>query len=108
MKAEPAFHYPPDLLELLVDTVPLLCKGKEAVLTFFRGAGVPFDLMSDLHERVRRERDKISKYEIARKVLTRANERGEIAEFIRVRREILKRIVEWEDYSTCYPENQLK
>ena len=30
-----AFHYPPDLLEQLVDTISLLCKSKQAVLLFF-------------------------------------------------------------------------
>ena len=33
------YHYPPELFELLVQTIPLLVKGKKDVLTFFKGAG---------------------------------------------------------------------
>lgn len=108
MKTDAAFHYPPDLLELLVDTIPLLHKGKKSVLIFFRGAGVPPPVISDLSQQVEINRDSISKYEIARTVLTRVNEKGEVADFIRIRREIIKRVTAWEDYSTCYPENMLK
>ena len=34
-----AFHYPPDLMALLVNTVSVLCRGKKDVILFFRGAG---------------------------------------------------------------------
>ena len=34
------FPYPPDLFNLLVDTIPLLNRSKKDVLLFFRGAGV--------------------------------------------------------------------
>ena len=34
-------HYPPEILNLLVDTIPLLCRSKNDVLVFFKGAGVP-------------------------------------------------------------------
>lgn len=39
MVSEP-YHYPPDVFNLLVDTIPLLCKSKRDVLIFLRGAGV--------------------------------------------------------------------
>ena len=100
------FHYPPELLSLLIDTVPLLFRSKKDVLLFFKGAGVASDLTNDLAIRVKQDRGSINKYEIARTVLTRLNEKGEST--LRERREILKRITEFEDFSTCWPEDQLK
>jgi hypothetical protein len=46
------YHYPPELLDLLIDTIPLLCRSKNDVLTFFRGSGVPEGLTLDLRRRV--------------------------------------------------------
>lgn len=43
---------------------------------------------------------------MARTVLTRLNERGEAT--FRERREVLKRVVEFESFSTCWPTDQLK
>ena len=43
---------------------------------------------------------------MVRTTLTRLNERGEAA--LRERREILKRVTEFEDFSTCWPNDQLK
>ncbi len=100
------YHYPADLFQLLIDTIPLLCRSKRNVLTFFASAGVRTSFLSDLNTRLCEEPDKISKYEIVRMVLTRLNEKGESA--LRERREVLKRVVEWEDFSTCWPDDQLK
>lgn len=101
-----AFHYPPELMNLLVDTVPLLCRSKADTLLFLRGAGVADSLLSDLAMKVQTNRDQITKYEIVRTVLARLNERGEAA--LRERREIVKRVVEFEDFSTCWESDRLK
>lgn len=71
------YHYPPELLSLLVDTIPLLCKSKRDVITFFRGAGVRSDILEDLSDGVDTAPETINKYEIARSVLIRLNERNE-------------------------------
>jgi restriction system protein len=60
------YHYPPELLDLLVDTIPLLFRSK-AVLTFFQGAGVSSVLAGDLRTQVEKARDSITKYEIVAK-----------------------------------------
>ena len=99
-------HYPPELLKLLVDTVPLLCRSKRDVLVFFQGAGVAADLMSDYQHKVAVARDTVNKYEIVREILVRLNDHGEAT--LRERREVLKRVVEWEDFSTCWEADQLK
>lgn len=100
------YHYPPELLKLLTDTIPLLCPSKKDVLLFFRGAGVPESLMADFEQRIATDRRSVTKFEIAREVLVRLNEKGETT--LRERREVLKRVVEYEDYSTCWPTDQLK
>jgi len=100
------YHYPPEVLNLLVDTVPLLVKSKNDVLVFFRGAGVSESDMADLKLRVKTDRENINKYEITRTVVQRINEKGDSG--LRMRREVVKRVVEFEDFSTCWPKDQLK
>lgn len=100
------YHYPPELLQLLVDTIPLLCRSKKDVLLFFRGAGVPSSTLSDLENRVRVDKDSITKFEIVRVTLVRLNELGERS--LRERREVVRRVTEFEDFSTCWPDDQLK
>jgi hypothetical protein len=89
---------------LLVDTIPRLVRSKDDVILFFRGAGVPASLTADLTAQLARDRDSIGKYEITRTVLTRLNARGDAA--LRERREILRRIVQWEDFWSSYEEDR--
>jgi restriction endonuclease Mrr len=101
-----SYHYPPEVLNLLVDTIPLLCRSKNDVLLFFRGAGIAEDLFSDISKQLILDRARINKYEIARAVLQRINEKGDSG--LRARREIIKRVAEFEDFSTCWPADQAK
>ncbi len=100
------FQYPPELFQLLIDTIPLLFRSKRDVLTFFKGAGTDSELLEDLWQRVEQSRETITKYEITRTALTRLNSKGENT--LRERREILKRVTQFEDFSTCWAEDQLK
>jgi restriction system protein len=100
------FHYPPELTQLLIQTIPLLCPAKRDVLLFFRGSGVGDSVRADLEEQLRKDRESINKYEIVRTILERLNARGEAA--LRERREILRRVTEFDDFSTCWPNDQLK
>lgn len=106
MSAEIIHHYPPELLKLLVDTIPLLCPSKRDVLVFFKGAGVASTITADLAQKVATDKDSVNKYEIVREVLVRLNDKGEAT--LRERREVLKRVVEFEDFSTCWANDQLK
>lgn len=99
-------HYPPEVLNLLVDTIPLLCRSKNDVLVFFKGAGVPSAVTADFQRKVNVDRKSVNKYEITREVLVRLNDKGEAS--LRERREILKRVIEFEDFSTCWSSDQLK
>lgn len=98
------FHFRHDLLEALVTAIGYLNKGKPSVLTFFRGAGVPRSLM----EEEDRNQKNLSKFAIARNILTRLNEQGDNPAAIRHRRQVARRVVEWEDFSTCWPDDELK
>ncbi len=103
---EITFHYPHELTELLIQTVPRLCRSKKSVLLFFQGSGVSKKLMRDLIQKVELDRQSINKFEMVRTVLERLNELGERG--LKERREILKRIVEFEDFSVCWPKDQLE
>ena len=100
------YHYPPEVLQLLVDTIPRLCRSKRDVLLFFRGAGVWESVLSDLRDKVNNDPDSISKFYIARTVLTHLNESGDKS--LRELREVVRRVVQFEDFSTCWPEDRLE
>jgi len=95
-----AHHYPPELMTLLVDGIPRLFKGKQKVLDFFKGCGVDPNLYADIQRTVNQDREGITKFEIVRQVLNRLNDKGDAA--LRARREILRRVTQWEDFTGCY------
>ncbi len=94
------FHYPPDLFNLLVDTIPRLVRTKRDVLLLFRGAGISDAVLDDLWTAVRSTPAEISKFAMARTVLERLNRAADGA--IRERRELLRRVVEFENFAACY------
>ncbi|KAA6320280.1 hypothetical protein EZS27_029928, partial [termite gut metagenome] len=100
------YHYPPDLFDLVVQTIPLLNRSKKAVLTFFNGAGVDTSIYTDISLKVNTSPDTISKYEICRIILERINQNSD--KYLRERREVLKRITEFEAFSICWESDQLK
>jgi hypothetical protein len=106
MVADITFHYPPDLFNLLVETIPLLNRAKKDVLQFFRGAGVPNEVIEPLDKQLRQNASQVNKYEITRNVLDALNARGEAT--LRERREVLRRIVEFTNFDICWPDDRLK
>lgn len=99
------YHFQPDLLNLLVDTIPKLCKRKKDVIIFFSSAGVNQKVLADLNDKVQKDASSINKYEIARTALVRLNDAGDAA--LRERREIVKRVVEFNDFSGCWSDDQI-
>lgn len=100
------FHYPPDVFELLVETIPRLFRGKKAVVLFLQGAGVPEVDIISVARIVETDPQLINKFEIVRNVLTKVNSRGDSR--LSARREIIKRVIEFENFETCWPADQLK
>lgn len=101
-----AYHFTPDLLNLLVQTIPRLCRSKNDVLMFLRSSGVPARHVGDLAAIVQRDKDSITKYELVRRVLERINADGDAT--LAARREVIKRVVEFEDFSSCWPNDLLE
>ncbi|MCF4969578.1 restriction endonuclease [Nostoc sp. CMAA1605] len=99
------YHFTPDFLNLLVDTIPKLCRSKKDVLIFFSSAGVSQKFLADINEQLQKDPTSINKYQMARTILVRLNEAGEDA--LRERREIVKRVTEFEDFSRCWDKEQI-
>ncbi len=101
-----SFQYPPELLNLLIDVIPLLNRSKKDVFVFFQGAGVSDERMRGPYQQWQQDKDSITKFDIVRQVLVVLNKHGEAC--LRDRREILKRVVEFESFDACWPTDQLK
>jgi hypothetical protein len=93
-------------MNLLIDTIPLLNRSKQDVFLFFKGAGIADAMVAVPAQQWRQDKNSISKFEIVRQVLTKLNERGESC--LRERREVLKRVVEFESFSACWETDRLK
>ena len=75
-------------------------------MSFFLGAGAPEGVLSDVRKQVQTNPDAISKFEIVRKVLERLNAKKDT--HLKELREIVRRVTEFEDFSSCWPNDQLK
>jgi restriction system protein len=100
------YHYPPELLELLCDAVPALFRSKQGVIDFFVGAGAPNKLLADWKLKLQQDKNSVGKHAIVRSVLCRLNDAGEPA--LTMRREVLKRVSEFDDFSSCWENDRLK
>lgn len=100
------FHYPPDVFNLLVDTIPKINKTKIDVILFFKGAGVPDLLISPLEHIVRTDRKSIDKYTISRQILEAINLNMDI--YLKARREIIQRVCDFNAFDTCYENDRYK
>ena len=100
------FHYPHDVLDLLVETIPRLVKSKKDVILFFEGAGVDEADLRDARSTLAKAPQSINKFEIARDVLSRLNRRQDSG--LTARREIIKRVTQFESFETCWENERLK
>ncbi|EDE7185571.1 restriction endonuclease [Salmonella enterica subsp. enterica serovar Enteritidis] len=101
-----SFHYSPEIVQLLINTIPLLCRSKKDVVLFFQGAGVESADLAEMTEIVRNTPDSVNKFEITRNLITKINARGDSG--LKVRREIIKRVVEFESFENCWENDQYK
>lgn len=100
------YHYPPDLTTLLISTISVLVRSKPDTVGFFRACGVDERHLESLDRRARTTPNSINKYEIARTVIECVNREGDSG--LRARREIVRRVVEWNDFSTSWPDKALE
>ncbi len=104
---EASYHWPTELLSLLQKCIPLLCPAKRDVFQFFRAAGVDERFYSDWQARWRTDPGSVSKFPVVRDALNRLNE-DPSDKALRHRREIVRRVTAWENFSTLWPDDQLK
>lgn len=98
------FHYPPELLKLLSDALPKLCRSKKDVLLFFEGAGISEQVLSPYILLHQNNKDAFKKHQVVQEILVELNRAGEKG--LRDRREVLKRVVEFQDFSVCWDSDQ--
>jgi hypothetical protein len=103
MKETP-YHYPPELLKVLIDVIPKLCKSKDDLMLFFKGAGVSKQILNPHENLLRNNRREFNKYHVTREILSAINEQGDKS--LAARREVIKRVTEFEDFSVCWPNDQ--
>lgn len=99
-------HYPAELMALLINCIPRLIRGKRDVLAFFKGCGVTPALYADIQAIVLQDRQSINKFDIVRRVLDRINDKGDTT--LARRREILRRVTQWDDFSGCYDNDRME
>ncbi|GIF15281.1 restriction endonuclease [Actinoplanes teichomyceticus] len=104
--SDASWHHAPDLVERLVDTIPTLVKSKQQTIDFFRSAGVPDSILQKHQAALRADSSSVSKYGIARSVIQDLNAGGD--RFLRERREIVRLVTQWEDFSLSWPNDQDK
>ncbi len=100
------YHYPHDVFELLVEVIPYICKSKPSVIDFFRGAGVPEAVLAPWRKALRENSQDVKKALISRDVLRHVNDVGE--PMLAQRREIIKRVSEFEDFTSCWENDRYK
>ena len=100
------YHYPPDLMRLLIDAVNYLNRSKEDVFLFFKGAGVPDSIIGTPYSQWKSDNKSLGKRDIARYILSKINEHGDL--YLRQRREIIKRVIEFNAFSNCWEDDRLK
>lgn len=101
-----AYPFRPDVYIAVVQAVPLICKSKRDVVTFFRGTGMRHKHLDVLAKQVASDPDSLKKHHMTDELLEIANRDASDAG-LKVRREILKRIVDFNNFESCWPNDQL-
>lgn len=96
-----SYHFPPDLFNLLVDTIPKINRTKKDLLSFFKNVGTPIQLFNKYYSVINRDPKQISKKDITREVLEQLNSKDS-NEFLEIRRKLLQRVVDFTAFDTCY------
>ncbi len=99
-----SYHYPPELMTILKDAIPKLCKSKRDLLTFFKGCGIQNEIVQPFETLLKEDKENFNKYRVTAELLEKINELGDNG--IRLRRELLKRVTEIEDFSICWENDQ--
>lgn len=99
------YHFTPEVLSVSVDALVNVTRGKHDVIVWLRSAGISEKLLAPWREKLNANKDEVSKAAIARDILCKLNEGGD--GLLRQRREVIKRLVETDDFSSCWPDKIL-
>ncbi len=101
-----AYHYQPDVFAALAESIPLICRSKKDVLTFFRGTGLNHARIEELERVLLEDRDQIKKHLVTKELLELSN-RDDSNDGLRIRREIVKRVVQFNNFESCWDDKML-
>ena len=73
-------------------------------MSFFQGVGMSREVLKPYESLLHSKREDFNKYHVTREVLTALNESGESN--LRERREVLKRVTHFDDFSVCWDTDQ--
>ena len=100
-----SYHYPLEVLELLVATIPRLIKTRAGILEFFAEAGSPKELIAEWRAKLHQGRMGVSsKYHLVRGFLRDLNTLGDDGQA--VREEVLCRLARHADFSTGWEDDR--
>jgi hypothetical protein len=99
-----SYHYPPELLKLLIDTIPRLCRSKKDIIDFFSGVGISPHTLHSYELLLQNNKEEFRKYDVVREILVKINKDGEST--LRERREVLNRVVNFDDFSVCWQNDE--
>lgn len=86
------FHFPPDLFNLLVDTIPRLNKTKKDLLLFFQNVGVQKAQLQPYYILLSSNRSQFKKYDVTREILAFLNQESEKMLGVRRRLELSRKV----------------
>lgn len=100
------YQFRPDVFTAVVDAIALIRNSKREVVTFFRGAGMEHPKMAEYERLIKTDRESLRKNEMAHTLLKIANELpGDHG--LKIRREILKGIVDFNNFDSVYQDKTL-
>jgi restriction system protein len=100
------YQFRPDVFTALVDAVALIRNSKRDVVTLFRGAGLQHPQLAEYERLIAVDRESLRKTEMAHTLLKIANEIP-TDEGLKIRREILKAVVDFNNFEACYNDKVL-
>jgi restriction system protein len=99
-----SFQYPPELFKLLSEAIPKLNKSKKDILLFFRGVGIDRQHLAKYEALLQTDKTTFNKYHVTSEILATLNESGD--KMLAQRREVLKRVTQFDDFSVCWESDQ--
>lgn len=99
------FHFPPDLMNLLIDTIPRLNKSKKDLLVFFKSIGVPDTYLEKYYSLLQNNTEQFKKINVTRELLVELNVKSDA--MLGIRRQLLQKVVGFDSFDMCWENDRL-